>query len=365
MSQPPPPPKPIRATREGVAAAAAAPPLPYRPDSISSNNSSTAPIPRRPTSISTTASQINNNNNNNRYPVPTALPRTSTVPASSSSSLQQQSSSLAKRPQTVSGATGPSLPPRGSPTSGSISSSAYPQTFGVPAPPRVEVARDELYENQRGHCLLGEPMFSTAALLPTDSAPWSDVKGDIKVDRFSFPAPSGWEWISDWTLDMRGDVDTDGWSYSVHFNHPEWTGSTTTSSAGAISPTDDHQSLILRLPTLMHRHPLDRKKLDVLSLQLAKIRAIVGLGSHDDVSDGKSLVLPLHQVTPIMNELEFGKSRLEALKLLGPHLDDETLLTCMENYLTFYSDRIGLVRALETRTALKEWIGWWAVAKEA
>ena len=66
-----------------------------------------------------------------------------------------------------------------------------------------EIAGEELYENQRGNCLFGEPDFSPLNLLPTDYPAWSNQRGDLEVDRLSFPTPSNWEWIDNWTIDMR------------------------------------------------------------------------------------------------------------------------------------------------------------------
>ena len=55
------------------------------------------------------------------------------------------------------------------------------------------------YENQRYYPLLGW----TDTLLPGDPFPWSDHSGRLSVERYSFPLPHGWQWVSDWKIDTE------------------------------------------------------------------------------------------------------------------------------------------------------------------
>ncbi|KAJ1550015.1 hypothetical protein HK405_001626, partial [Cladochytrium tenue] len=164
-------------------------------------------------------------------------------------------------------------------------------------------------------------------------------------------------WVTDWTIDMRGDVDPDGWSYSVHFRYPEWSGApdmthyvrrrrwirtrrraataasvpaqlpaasvTTTTSSAASSPTaaaatDDAYQFLVRLPTMLHRLPLDRRRLEFLRSHVSKI-----------------------QVASIVQEFDYDAYRLEALTVLAPLLSLEALPAC-ERMLRFHEHREAL-----------------------
>jgi hypothetical protein len=80
---------------------------------------------------------------------------------------------------------------------------------------------DILYENQRGSFFFGLPMFSHNSLLNLDPAPWSNaVFKDSPVDVITAQVPNpswAWAWNS-WYVDMSGDVDEEGWSYSFAFS---------------------------------------------------------------------------------------------------------------------------------------------------
>ncbi|KAF2403760.1 hypothetical protein EJ06DRAFT_292720 [Trichodelitschia bisporula] len=87
---------------------------------------------------------------------------------------------------------------------------------------------DILYENQRGFFLFGAPRFSAASLLNFDPAPWVDARfhdSAVTITTAQVPDPS-WEWAwRTWYVDMSGDVDEEGWEYSLWFGKSVWHGS--------------------------------------------------------------------------------------------------------------------------------------------
>ena len=62
--------------------------------------------------------------------------------------------------------------------------------------------------------LFSSASFTKKGLLPTDSPAFSDQKGSFCVDIKYFQCPPGWEFISDWMLDLNGQVDEQGWYIS-------------------------------------------------------------------------------------------------------------------------------------------------------
>ena len=42
---------------------------------------------------------------------------------------------------------------------------------------------------------------------------WMDRTGTIKLAKKKFKLPEGWEWTSDWTLDVNLSTDEQGWQY--------------------------------------------------------------------------------------------------------------------------------------------------------
>ncbi|KAI9105010.1 hypothetical protein DFS34DRAFT_224205 [Phlyctochytrium arcticum] len=91
----------------------------------------------------------------------------------------------------------------------------------------TDVASDVTYENERGSSVDWSVHFSKKALLPTDSPPWSSESGALKDDIRQTTCPKGWEWASNWIVDMNGDLDSDGWSYGSQFSADKWQGSCT------------------------------------------------------------------------------------------------------------------------------------------
>ncbi|KAJ3192836.1 hypothetical protein HK101_005893 [Irineochytrium annulatum] len=216
-----------------------------------------------------------------------------------------------------------------------------------------EVVIDILYENQRGcYVHMGDPIFSAEALLPTDRPPWCDLQGKVEVDRMLYPTPPNWEWVTDWTLEMAGsaEVDPDGWSYSHHFGHKNWTGqcglthyvrrrawSRTRRRTGydVIGPngaavgTDsvaETAAKLTRLPSLLRRCSLDRQKLDLVR------STVQGVERH----------LKVHNVIPILNEFQFEKNLTEAAKLVAFHLAEED-----------FGQVLKLTKYLESRRRLR------------
>ncbi|KAG4306477.1 hypothetical protein PORY_000465 [Pneumocystis oryctolagi] len=89
---------------------------------------------------------------------------------------------------------------------------------------------DVLYENQRGVCFCGTFMFSQNSLLFFDPSPWTDKDfrySPVNIFTATCPSPS-WKWTWDkWKVDMYGNVDEEGWSYSFSFWSKKWYGTCT------------------------------------------------------------------------------------------------------------------------------------------
>lgn len=87
---------------------------------------------------------------------------------------------------------------------------------------------DILYENQRGWFIFGIPLYSHGSLLNFDPSAWvtKDLKDSpVNITNAQLPDPS-WEWAwQTWYVDMSGDVDEQGWQYSLSFSSSAWHGS--------------------------------------------------------------------------------------------------------------------------------------------
>ncbi|KAI8609558.1 hypothetical protein BC830DRAFT_828524 [Chytriomyces sp. MP71] len=170
----------------------------------------------------------------------------------------------------------------------------------------------------------------------------------------SFPVPAGWEWVNDWSVDHRGDVDADGWAYAVSFRSREFSGVCTQAHyvcrrvwvrlrrripdanidpAQASALADS--ALILSIPTLVRACTLDRQKLDAVQSALTQL-----------ASPKDSVVIPPYSVEAILNELEFDKSKLAAVKILLPMLDREGLVAALFQ-IGFHSNRLELLTEVE------------------
>lgn len=86
---------------------------------------------------------------------------------------------------------------------------------------------DILYENQRGWFFFGIPLYSHGSLLNFDPSAWvtQDLKDSpVNITNAQLPDPS-WEWAwPTWYVDMSGDVDEQGWQYSLSFSSAAWHG---------------------------------------------------------------------------------------------------------------------------------------------
>ncbi|ODQ65809.1 hypothetical protein NADFUDRAFT_24734, partial [Nadsonia fulvescens var. elongata DSM 6958] len=106
---------------------------------------------------------------------------------------------------------------------------------------------DFLLENQRGWSIIGQPYYSSNTLIQHfDPPPWTIGNGldynDSKFEKnntkrsrgfetapggiYDYPLPDPtWEWKwNTWYVDMSGDVDDNGWSYSFRFGSNTWHG---------------------------------------------------------------------------------------------------------------------------------------------
>lgn len=89
------------------------------------------------------------------------------------------------------------------------------------APTNERHATATAYENQRWMPMRG---FSAASLLPTDRCGgWSDGAGRTASSRAALPLPrEGARWAGEWTLDLAGTRDADGWRYASSFSASTW-----------------------------------------------------------------------------------------------------------------------------------------------
>lgn len=86
---------------------------------------------------------------------------------------------------------------------------------------------DYLVENQRGWVFLGFPFFSENSLLPWDPSNWTtlDKHASPGISQHLLPSVY-WKWVwKRWYVDMIGDVDDQGWTYSWRFGASTWHGS--------------------------------------------------------------------------------------------------------------------------------------------
>eukprot|EP00128_Syssomonas_multiformis_P006666 Colp12_sorted_trinity150504_noHs@346 len=75
-----------------------------------------------------------------------------------------------------------------------------------------------VWENQRYFPLVGW----SDKLLPVDRYPWSDETGfEARTLHDGLPS-ADWVWQGDWRVDMRGDVDQEGWQYSTNWQKGGW-----------------------------------------------------------------------------------------------------------------------------------------------
>ncbi|KAJ5924853.1 hypothetical protein N7466_009040 [Penicillium verhagenii] len=93
--------------------------------------------------------------------------------------------------------------------------------------PKPHTELDILYENQRGWFFFGIPLYSHSSLLNFDPSAWmtQDKRASpVNITNAQVPDPS-WEWAwRTWYVDMSGDVDEQGWQYSLSFGSSQWHG---------------------------------------------------------------------------------------------------------------------------------------------
>ena len=87
-------------------------------------------------------------------------------------------------------------------------------------PTNAQSTVDILYENQRGLFLFGYPLYSSRSLLNFDPAAWTNAQfkySAVDILNAQVPDPTWiWSWKR-WYVDMTGDVDEQGWQYSLTF----------------------------------------------------------------------------------------------------------------------------------------------------
>ncbi|XP_024542530.1 uncharacterized protein LOC9648284 isoform X1 [Selaginella moellendorffii] len=77
---------------------------------------------------------------------------------------------------------------------------------------------EECFENQRYQPLAGWGSKWPGHLIPTDPGRWSTRDfTQSSQEILKVQLPPGWIWTSDWTVDLSGNVDQDGWFYGPDF----------------------------------------------------------------------------------------------------------------------------------------------------
>ena len=75
---------------------------------------------------------------------------------------------------------------------------------------------DSVSENQRGTMRGRRPVFSSRFLMPTDWPGFSQ-DGKLSLELSLLQCGVGWEYVSDWIVDMNGPVNANGWMYAPNF----------------------------------------------------------------------------------------------------------------------------------------------------
>ncbi|KAH9262579.1 hypothetical protein BASA82_000380 [Batrachochytrium salamandrivorans] len=229
-----------------------------------------------------------------------------------------------------------------------------------------DIVCDAIFENQRGTSLFGAPRFGKRSLLPTDFPAYSDRSGGFVVELKLYQCRPTWEWVSDWMVDMNGDVDQEGWSYSLQFTSDKWSGACRTShyvrrrkwirmrrmKGASGSATASSPSVTPITPTggtLSGAHSIE----DVIGkMQRGRIdrERIVDLKSYLLLVE--DVIVPPSKVQLLMAQCDHECSKLQAALLFAPQMDmaqEEAIVAALQS-LRFYSDRVMFLSSNTTRS---------------
>ncbi|KAJ8326266.1 hypothetical protein BDV3_005830 [Batrachochytrium dendrobatidis] len=265
----------------------------------------------------------------------------------------------------------PSIPTRplsaASHSSSSASSSILsPTSHGAGTALRAakmpDIVCDVIYENQRGTSLFGAPKFSKKSLLPTDFPAYSDKQGGFVVDLKLFQCRPTWEWVSDWMVDMNGDVDQEGWCYGLQFISDKWSGTCRTSHyvrrrkwirmrrmKGASSATSGSLPSATATTPTGSVNGAGANSLDELIVKMQRARI-----DRERITDLKNYLLladsptfPPSKIQLLIAQCDHECSKLRVALLLAPRMElaQEQAIVSILQGLKFYSDRVEFLKA--------------------
>ncbi|KAJ3031313.1 UNVERIFIED_CONTAM: hypothetical protein HDU68_005055 [Siphonaria sp. JEL0065] len=178
---------------------------------------------------------------------------------------------------------------------------------------------------------------------------------------------------------MGKDVDADGWAYAVHFRARDWAGAVSASHYVARrawvrlrrqlqNNTHHHQPInkhhlhntnqqlqhennpavdqnehvaVLKMAPLVRSCTLDRQKVDAVAACVAQL--------------SPTTRIPPYAVAAVLAEMQYDKSRLQALKHLLPFLDKEGAASAVF-LITHHCNRLELLNALGKDSFLAEFL---------
>jgi hypothetical protein len=212
---------------------------------------------------------------------------------------------------------------------------------------KQEIKSDFVYENERGTGYL-DRKFSKKALLSADPYPYTDSSGNFVLSLESFRCGTGYEWCSDWIIDMCGQVDEEGWSYNTSFlDHAGWT-FVNPNSVSTVrrrrwqrmrrQNNEKISSPVLsgleNLQYLMRQKKLDRERLKVMQ---------EGIQSMDFLNANVAIEL--------LNEFDYECTKREVAILLLKKSNETTvrntvLFACLSSLL-YTCDKLALLKSID------------------
>ena len=204
---------------------------------------------------------------------------------------------------------------------------------------------DLVYENERGSILFKNARFSKRSLLPTDPSPYSDSKVNPVVDMKYYICPPGWEWISEWIIDMK-DTDDEGWSYNSSFsNLSGWSSALPMNQVSAVR----------------RRKWIRMRKVtgNVVTQSLEKLNDAEGViklvqqkrNDREKLTEIGKLILDCKWIeTSLMcamvSQLDFQSSKLKALLLVAPAVSEAGAASLYLQCLDYFSDKLELMKSM-------------------
>lgn len=202
---------------------------------------------------------------------------------------------------------------------------------------------DVVYENERGTVLFKISRFSRRSLLPTDLPPYCDAKYNPVVDMKYYICPPGWEWISEWIIDMK-DTDDEGWSYNSSFSKTEgWT-----------SLMPPNQVSAVRRRKWIRMRKVVTSSANGTTEQLTKAESIYKsiqqkrndrekLVALKEFSDD-SAPISIDFLIALLGHFDFQSSKLKASLIIAPLVQDSETAKLVVNSLEFFGDKLAFLK---------------------